>query len=389
VAGRFRRDPSVGFLVGSGVSCAAGLPSVGALTSCVLSDDPARPLEPPARRFLQVLKRRIEPSIDRFHGRAVNYEDLYYVAGQIGVDYWEYENPATVGFVDDVLSDGEFQAAVTQGQYSDDNLDEAARRRAVGRAANEALQLIKGELRSCLGQNSIVDLSVLEPFSRAACDPWLGGVEIFSLNHDLAIEHHLHSQGIAWESGFPTRDGEVSFWDPGAFERSAEKVHLFKLHGSLDWWRFPDFRFLQPRLGRTGGGPYHQRNWQGNEFPHGAGPAILVGTFNKMLGQALGGPFLDLLCLFRRRLFQTSRLVMVGYGFGDKGVNGQLVEWLDLHYGRAVWVHPKPSEALEAARGAMSGEGALGRAIARGDVVVVEKRFEDTTWAELAAALLP
>ena len=69
------RAPAVGFLVGSGVSCAAGLPSVAALTDCILSDDEVPPRGVPARRFLRILAGRIEESVHRVGGRPVNYEE--------------------------------------------------------------------------------------------------------------------------------------------------------------------------------------------------------------------------------------------------------------------------------------------------------------------------
>jgi len=54
---------------------------------------------------------------------------------------------------------------------------------------------------------------------------------------------------------------------------------------------------------------------------------MLVGGFNKILNYT-GGVFADLFCAFRSALYRTTELVISGYGFGDKGVNRAIIEWL-------------------------------------------------------------
>jgi hypothetical protein len=60
----------------------------------------------------------------------------------------------------------------------------------------------------------------------------------------------------------------------------------------------------------------------------------------------------DLFSEFRPRLRNTERLVVGCCGFGDKGINGQLIErLLGGSSRRMVWVHPQPERQQVAAGG--------------------------------------
>ena len=59
-----------------------------------------------------------------------------------------------------------------------------------------------------------------------------------------------------------------------------------------------------------------------------ARPMLLVGTYNKMRHYT-SGIYADLYFELRRALRETERLIVCGYGFGDKGINRQLIEWAD------------------------------------------------------------
>jgi hypothetical protein len=113
------------FLLGSGVSLAAQMPSVKAIAGRVLSGEGVRhhtdgtyyfgkPLyahigfpDEYVPRVVMFLKRlEIEIALYYFHevGRVVNYEDLYYTASQIrDSEVGEYDNPVVRPFIQRIL----------------------------------------------------------------------------------------------------------------------------------------------------------------------------------------------------------------------------------------------------------------------------------------------
>jgi hypothetical protein len=104
---------------------------------------------------------------------------------------------------------------------------------------------------------------------------------------------------------------------------------------------------------------------------------ILSGAFNKVLAQARGDSFLDLLCLFRARLRRAGHLVLSGYGFGDKGINSVILEWLSHEEKGLMWIDPEPGRTLQLGRPAMQ---ALTRGIGRKQVTVVASGFQQVSW---------
>lgn len=369
--------PRVHFLIGSGVACAANVLSTKEMTDKLLGSTGEGEANAPQVRFLGLLKSEVDSIFLNMFGdtRLTNYEDLYYVASQIGVDFWEYENPAIVDFVERVVKDEAFVQLAAK-EYPDDRLVGN-----VGWLANDTVTFIQRQVQRLLEEGSAkAELEPLGSLLAAAKDPLVGSVDIFSLNHDLLLERLFREAMIPFDDGLAVHDGDLSFWSLEEMEQSRSKIQLVKLHGSIDWWQFGT------RVGKAEPGPYnphHLKDHAGREFPPGEGPVILIGTFNKMLKQASEGIFLDLLGLYSRRLHDARHLVIAGYGFGDKGINSVLATWLDDRRGQAVWIHPHPLAALEGARGAMSREGALGRAISRGVVAVIPRSFGEVTWDEV------
>jgi hypothetical protein len=62
-------------------------------------------------------------------------------------------------------------------------------------------------------------------------------LDIFTLNHDVLIEAQCRSANVLYEDGFADRRGEllVFSWWP---QNKREKVRLFKLHGSVNWFLY-------------------------------------------------------------------------------------------------------------------------------------------------------
>jgi hypothetical protein len=393
------------FLIGSGVSLAAGLPSTQAITSRVLQgyqdEIGLRGRHAAnARAFLTLLEREQRLLLRRLdRPRAVNYEDLYYLAGQIvDADIGEFENPAVESFVRELA-----RKLSTQGSYLRERDTAARAKKGYWReqvmdlarlSADYIKQVVVEELAK--GECSLEAMRVLVDAGRQEELP----VDVFTLNHDVLLERCWRAKGVAYEDGFrPVADvnavcylaeyPEVTVWDSRAYGIvDCARPCIAKLHGSLDWWNIPhpDVDFLPPA--RVDGDPFHIRSRNARHslgpylFPAEREPVILVGTFNKMLAQARGDSFLDILCLFRHRLATSTRLVISGYGFGDKGINGILIEWLARPTSRALLITPDPEGTLASGRPAVE---ALSRALERGQLVAWSRGFERCSFAEIAA----
>src|SRR3972149_10081867 len=115
----------IAFLLGSGISIPAGMPSTQAITKQILSGEGVmrnsvgnyyfgRPLyahEGTPDEYVPrvvVFLNRLKIEIDHYYlyetGHFTNYEDLYYVASQIhDSESKEYDNPVVQPFIDKVL----------------------------------------------------------------------------------------------------------------------------------------------------------------------------------------------------------------------------------------------------------------------------------------------
>jgi hypothetical protein len=197
-----------------------------------------------------------------------------------------------------------------------------------------------------------------------------GTTDIVTLNHDTVIERALSKAGIAFADGFiRSATGDWS-WDARAFDRTG--VRLLKLHGSVTWRREIQG---ERRLLRVDGSESRSRaeDWFDPQFE------LLAGTHNKIL-QYSRGHYGDLHCLFRGSLARADRLVVAGYGFRDKAINGMLIEWMSDRAHRVVIVHPAPDELRATARPAV--QRAWGQWDVTDRIILIAKPAQLATWAE-------
>jgi hypothetical protein len=91
-------------------------------------------------------------------------------------------------------------------------------------------RLLKSELRP---------LNYLNCIKEACEDKDFTKVDFFTLNHDIVLETCLNENGIQFNDGFFKPDKEEHrYWESGLFNSTSFKVFLFKLHGSINWFRF-------------------------------------------------------------------------------------------------------------------------------------------------------
>lgn len=139
-------------------------------------------------------------------------------------------------------------------------------------------------------------------------------LRIFSLNYDLIFERVFNSkeESLVY-TGF-SQDRWV-----GDFEDTnlKEKIKLFKLHGSLDWYFDRD----------------EEEVLQGQN--HTVKPLIVFGSGPKIQSY---DPFLSLLSAFRSHLREASLFVTVGYSFQDKYINNILIQSLSSEVNKQLLV---------------------------------------------------
>jgi hypothetical protein len=303
----------------------------------------------------------------------VNYEDLAYLAGQIYDDiYGEYENPAIAPFITEALS-SLWEILSKLGNNPTERL---------GTLAGDTVDFIRDVVGIMLAQNNTITARMehLKMFLDAARDVGDSGLDVFTLNHDLLLERYFPDE-IDVVDGFEREDIGLGIrrWKPLLFERVAGKrakplIRLFKLHGSIGWRR------IQPHTPREQGTEADQERSRQDEYvgirsnPDLKGETdrsgrvheevgrslLLAGTFNKMLDYTRH-IFLELHYRFHRALADSADLVVCGYGFGDKGINGRIAEWMCVSpesAKRRLIVIDKRSfkETRMAARPAIAGE---------------------------------
>ncbi len=391
----------VTFLLGSGASIPAGMPSTRCITERVLSgEDVMRhtdgnyyfgaPLyshfgipDEYVPRVLTFLK-RLKVEIDLYYSRSerfTNYEDLYYVASQIrDSESGDYDNPAVQPLIDKILPD--IQPLLVSKQ---NGIEEIAR---------EATNYIHDVVR-CLLSKEPCSLDHLSCIRDACQDSILSNIDVFTLNHDTVLERCLSQNGVQFTDGFEEPINNVRYWNPDLYDGSPSKIRLFKLHGSIDWFRLrPDGGdWSSERIGRIPPGEDLGRtvNPQGiMQSPMGR-PMFLVGTFNKMLDYG-SEIYADLHYQFYHSLRCTQRLIVCGYGFGDKGINTRIVEWIysasdrnSASDRRIIVVHPTPEELKNASRGAISNKWDEWQS--QNILIVFPKRIEQISWQDIRGGL--
>lgn len=128
-------------------------------------------------------------------------------------------------------------------------------------------------------------------------------VAVFTLNYDLCIEHALEDREMRFTTGFTPLG-----WSAEEFAKPEYDVRLYKLHGSLAWYRDDDNGAIYSRL----------RPPQDRVPVSDTQPLIIFGIQNKM--QPVD-PFLHLSFTFSEQVKVCKVIGIVGYGFGDDYIN--------------------------------------------------------------------
>jgi hypothetical protein len=164
-------------------------------------------------------------------------------------------------------------------------------------------------LYSWLVKQVCTDVALSEPGSSEYLEPLIaaaGGsnASIATLNYDLCVE-----TAAAHAGGHVNRF--IDKWsETGELLPEDHRLSLLKLHGSIDWEaRSQDHVSI--------------RAVDSEEMQH--LPALVYGQREKLRS---AGPFLQLLELFRQHMYQTEKLIVIGYSFGDAHINAIIDRWM-------------------------------------------------------------
>ena len=181
-------------------------------------------------------------------------------------------------------------------------------------------------------------------------------LDIATLNHDLLVENFLDSKQIEYCGGFGKQEGDVRYFQSELYDKG-NKTNLFKLHGSINWYRFrstKDGNTIDKYGMAVGRDHWHLKDENGHFVTNLDGyPLFLTGSNNKMLDYNFG-IYRILHAKFDRSLKRKRIMVMSGYGWNDRGINGRLFEWLGSSINnRLILLHENPDDLKKYSRSAL------------------------------------
>jgi len=145
-------------------------------------------------------------------------------------------------------------------------------------------------------------------------------LKIFSLNYDLCVEHNMEAEGKRLERGF---DGE-RLWDYRRYDLDmddAADFYLYKLHGSLDWYRDKEGRLTYV---------------DGIQTIDPLKMEIIFGVQNKLQSY---DPFNYYFYAFREACFEAELIISSGYGFLDKHINDNIANAFKINPHRKLLIN--------------------------------------------------
>ncbi|MDX9696824.1 MAG: SIR2 family protein [Bacteroidales bacterium] len=342
---------NIAFLFGSGVSKYSGLKNVNEITDAVLSTKKVARngdlnyyfydyiTDCNSVRSIQKFLFYLKDIIDEYHNRLkipyeTNYEELYYLLYQIEKsEEKEYENPAIYPLIKNI--ELIFKDEIS---FHDNDLERYVResKRYIHYIVYHLLQKSNGKL----DQFNII--SKVQEFAMQ--------IDIFSLNHDILLETYFENNSISFNYGFEP-DESICVFNVELFEKK-NSINLYKLHGSLDWFRFQNQKESNIyRVPLNYNLQIDRYNTLDNRLQTTNGiPMFLIGTFNKMLNY-LGDIYEILFDIFKKQILNSDLLIISGYGFNDKGINARISHFIKQPNKKIVIVHPNINELSKNARG--------------------------------------
>ena len=129
------------------------------------------------------------------------------------------------------------------------------------------------------------------------------------------------------------------------------------------------------------GDVWHWKNAAGENLQCFDGtPQFLTGVGNKFASYNLG-IYAEMMFRFHETLKATNSIVMSGYGWGDRGINTRLIDWLSGQKERRLFLlHERPEEFVEKQTSLTIRRDHLKQ---QGQLIEVRKWMQNVTLAEL------
>lgn len=184
-------------------------------------------------------------------------------------------------------------------------------------------------------------------------------VEIFSLNHDILLEYLLNQRDVKFSDGFSTENscivGENNEPLPCFQNLFTEKIKLYKIHGSLNYYRFEEL-IRDGVINRNTGkywffkpGTYQNKHYAKRIDPQ---TKKVVQDFNwNTVPQFLTGKnkkeyfkdqhfYKEIYSHFRASFVNCDRAIIIGYSYADTHVNEIIKNAIDIDDFNVININP-------------------------------------------------
>lgn len=128
-------------------------------------------------------------------------------------------------------------------------------------------------------------------------------LDIFSVNYDLCIEQFCDTFGKEYIDGFYQK------WEPKSFERADIDVRLYKIHGSIIWFRTDKGSYVKL--------PIESEESEVKLTSGEKASALILYPMRKL---EYTEPLLDLLLKLKQRLNTVKFVFVIGYSFRDNQI---------------------------------------------------------------------
>ena len=382
--------------LGSGVSFPSGLPDTKTITEKILIEkwhkhtdmnfyEGEHPNEhyrqyditPKIQKFLIILKEFSDPYFLSRRESETNYEDLFYICQQIeDNEFLEIDNPLIVPFIRKLkfklIGMNIFTPTPNIGIIDLKDLSE------------QSIRLIECVVWHSLyfdgepiGLDLILELKENIKF-----------IDIATLNHDLLIEKFLLKNNINYVDGFGPPKGQIRYFDPTVYDNDSE-VKLFKLHGSLNWhlFRISENNLTVYKYGLAlENDIWHLKNENGHYVDIlDSKPLFLTGSYNKLLDYNFG-IYRNMQSKFDQALARNKVIIMSGYGWNDRGINGRIFEWLShSSNNRLILLHERPEDLKRYSRSALWHK--YDNSVKTGKLISIKKWLSNVSFSEISEYL--
>lgn len=382
------------FFLGAGISYASGLPSMAKITSRILNDQwslqPSqvfRPGSPPVvqnapeslkhcsqtpsiQEFLKILKNFGDQSRNIDEWGEIQYEELFDLISILRWDLHGPPNPSSGELRNTMIPSAEALWKNMKSHETSDTIDPFF---------EQSQDFIIDAVRFLLATPG--EIKGLQLLQEAAGDPGIDRLDIATLNHDCLVEEYLKNAGRTITDGFGPVDGDLRAFAPDVYSSERDRIRIFKIHGSLDWYMFdrPSGQegWIRGLAIPVNHDLWHSKDKTGTDWM--ADPPrsrILIGQWSKWLDYHQY-TYHAIFHEFVKALAGTDLLITSGYGWGDWAINQHLYDWLRSRTGnRMILLNETPEKDLLSPV-----HPKLPRGVSEsGRMILIRKWFQDASW---------